>query len=447
MRTHPTRRDAFRLGAGALTATAGVASLAACSNGSGGGSDTISLWNFFGPSPDGTAVSDWITQLAEDWNASHDVTVELRYIPNQTYMDGTTLQTAFTSGEGPDLFVISPGDFLRFANGGALLDLSDAIPEQIRSDFAPGFLEARSDGDEILAVPFDAEPLAMYYSVEAFEDAGLSEGDIPETWDQFLDIADKLTTDSRFGALVEPAPSYYQNFTWYPFVWQSGQEFFDDSGNPTFDSPGVHAALQFWQDLVGNGLSPRQAQGTGSNEANTNLGAGTVAMQLSGIWSIAQLEQNVPDFEYGVFQLPIPDGGDRVTDVGGWAMAANADGANTEAAAEFIAWAYASDDAEQIDRLVNWNAGAKSNLPTRDSVVDAANDQDAYSEGMLQYFVDEVYPTGRPEPRFPPEVYRPISDAIQNAMMNGEDPETAAARAQEDLEAFIENYNGVPIEY
>ena len=443
-----SRRQSFKLGAGALGAAAGAAALSSCgSNSSGSGGDAISLWNFFGPDPEGSEVSTWFETLAKDWNASHDVQLDLRYIPNQTYMDGTTLQTAFTSGEGPDLFVISPGDFLRFGNGDALLDLSSHIPQELRDDFASGNLEARSNGDAVLALPFDAEPLAMFYSVAAFEEAGLSEGDLPETWDQFLDIADKLTTDSRFGALMEPAPGYYQNFTWYPFVWQSGSEFFDDAGNPTFDPPGGHGALQFWQDLVSNGLSPRQAQGTGANEVNANLGAGTVAMQQSGIWGVAQMAQNAPDVEYGIFHLPIPADGQRATDVGGWAMAANAAGKNPEAAAEFIVWAYGSSEPEQIDRLVGWNAGAKSNLPTRQSVVDAANEQGAYSDGALQYFVDEVYPTGRPEPRFPPEVYKPISDALQNCMLNSEAPATAAGRAQEQLENFMSGYDGIPIDY
>ena len=57
----------------------------------------------------------------------------------------------------------------------------------------------------------DVVPLAMYYSLKAFEEAGLSESDIPKTWDQFLEIAHKLTKGDRFGCLFETAPGYYQN--------------------------------------------------------------------------------------------------------------------------------------------------------------------------------------------------------------------------------------------
>ena len=34
--------------------------------------------------------------------------VEFVYVPNNAYMDGTKLPTAFASGAGPDLFIISP---------------------------------------------------------------------------------------------------------------------------------------------------------------------------------------------------------------------------------------------------------------------------------------------------------------------------------------------------
>ena len=56
--------------------------------------------------------------------------IELEYVPNNDYMDGTQLPTAFASGEGPDLFIISPGDFLRYYNGGVLLDLTPFIEEE-----------------------------------------------------------------------------------------------------------------------------------------------------------------------------------------------------------------------------------------------------------------------------------------------------------------------------
>jgi ABC-type glycerol-3-phosphate transport system substrate-binding protein len=50
-------------------------------------------------------------------------------------------------------------------------------------------VEIRIVDEKIYGVPMDVIPLAMYYSLKAFEEVGLSESDIPQTWDQFLEIA------------------------------------------------------------------------------------------------------------------------------------------------------------------------------------------------------------------------------------------------------------------
>ncbi|HET9378600.1 MAG TPA: hypothetical protein VFO40_26760 [Chthoniobacterales bacterium] len=43
-------------------------------------------------------------------------------------------------------------------------------------------METRIVDEKIYGVPFDVVPLAMFYSLKAFEAAGLSESDIPKTW-------------------------------------------------------------------------------------------------------------------------------------------------------------------------------------------------------------------------------------------------------------------------
>ena len=82
---------------------------------------TLKFWQFYSPGG-GVATQDkWYQDVVKGWNDGHDVKVELVYVPNNGYMDGTKLPTAFASGAGPDLFIISPGDFLRYYNGGVLL--------------------------------------------------------------------------------------------------------------------------------------------------------------------------------------------------------------------------------------------------------------------------------------------------------------------------------------
>ena len=59
---------------------------------------------------------------------------------------------------------------------------------------------------KIYGVPMEVEPMAMYYSVAAFEEAGLNENDVPQTWDELLEVGKKLTTDKRYGVLFRREP-------------------------------------------------------------------------------------------------------------------------------------------------------------------------------------------------------------------------------------------------
>jgi multiple sugar transport system substrate-binding protein len=69
------------------------------------------------------------------WNATHDVKVELQFVPIQDYIRGSKLPTAFASGQGPDIFIISTGDFLRYYNGGVLVDLTPYMEDAANKDF------------------------------------------------------------------------------------------------------------------------------------------------------------------------------------------------------------------------------------------------------------------------------------------------------------------------
>ena len=324
--------------------------------------------------------------MAKAWNDTHDVKVELQYIPNNDYMDGTKLPTAFASGEGPDLFIISPGDFLRYYNGGVLLDLTPFIEAKAQADFPEGVIANRKVDGKIYGIPMEVEPMAMYYSVAAFEEAGLTEKDIPKTWDDLLAVGKKLTNDKRYGVLFETAPGYYQNFTWYPFMWQGGGEFQGADGKSAFNSPGVIQALKFWQDAVNQGVSPRKPLGGGGWDVVPNLGSGYCAIQNVGIWAISDLNANAKGFKYGIFKLPTPASGKYVTVGGGWAFVANSKGKNPEAAGQFCAWALGSMAPDSIQRVVDWCTKAKSDMPPRQSALEQG--KAAFNEGFLKSLLE-----------------------------------------------------------
>ncbi|TWG08778.1 ABC transporter substrate-binding protein [Saccharopolyspora dendranthemae] len=406
----------------------------------------LSLWNFYGPGGQQKSQSDWFVQLAEEWNDTHDIKIRLRYVPNKDYKSGPTLQTSFSAGAGPDVFLLSPGDFLRYYNGGVLADLTPHLDPAVRADFLPQVLETRLVDDRVFGLPMEIEPLALYYSEEIFEQQHLAEGDLPRTWDQLLSLAQRLTNRDRFGLLLETNPGYYENFTFYQSMWMAGGEVFSpDHRSAAFDSPQVHQALRFWQETVNLGAAPRRVRGTGGNDTISNIADGYCAMQHAGIWAIAEIAEQAPDFRYGVIPLPTPPGGAYTTALGSWAMVANGKSENADAAAEFVVWALGSTDPECIERMRRWNTVAKTNLPPRYSVQQVAEQRGAFADGAMRVFADEVMAEARPEPRYPPEIYRAVSDALQSCHLGGGDPAEAAGAAAEQINTFLSTYDGAQI--
>ena len=404
--------------------------------------NTRHFWQFYAPGGDVKTQVDWFVKMADDWNKQSETKVQLDYVANNDYVNGSKLSTAFASGSGPDIFLISPGDFLRYYNGGVLLDLTPYISPEAQADFPEGIIGSRKVDGKIYGVPMELEPMAFYYSKKAFDEAGLNENNVPKTWDELLELGKKLTTKDRYGLLFETTPGYYQNFTWYPFMWQGGAEFQTKDGKSAFDSPGVVQALKLWQDAVNSGAAPRQVN-SGGWDVVANLGAGSCAIQNCGIWGISAMDSNAKDVPYGIFKLPIPKGGKYVTVGGGWAFVANAKGKNPEAAGKFIAWALASMDKDSIQREADWSTVAKSDMPTRSSVL--TQSADVLNKGNLGIFTKDILPGVRAEPRLPPEVYKIISDAIQQTQLGGADPQTTAAAASKQLDAFLATYKGAPM--
>ncbi len=407
--------------------------------------DPLVFWEFYSGGGN-EAQAQWFNDMVDAWNAQSDTKIQLNYIPGSSEEYYNKLSTAFAGGQGPDLFLLSPSDFLRYANGDILVDLTPVLTEDVVADLYPDVMTTRKVNDKIYAIPMEVEPMAMFYDVKAFDDAGLTEADIPQTYDQLVDVAKKLTTKDRYGVLFETKPGGYQVFTWYPFLWSGGGDITTQDGkHSAFNTQGTVEALQLWKDLVDQGAAPREILGGGGFDIGANLGAGYCAIQNIGIWGIAGMKADAPDIDFGIFKCPAPTGGTPVSVAGGWAFVASTKGKNPDVAAQFIAWALASTEADSIQRMLDWCTVAKADMPPRKSVLAKANENGTYAEGPLKTFADEILPISRGEPRTPPEVWQVITDAIQACQLNGEDPGQVAKETSDKIDQFLATYQGARI--
>lgn len=445
--TSLSRRRLLTTGAAALGGAAGASTLSSCALG-GGSQEPLQFWQFYAPvdqqDPNLLAQSQWFLDRIAEWEAAGERPVEPVYIPGYTDPTNTRLTTAFASGNGPDIFLISPGDFLRYYNGGVLEDLTPYMDEEAIADFYPQALATRTVDGRIYGLPMEQEPLAIFYDVAAFEEQGLSEADLPTTWEQMLELGRQMTGGERAGLVFETLPGYYQNFTFYPWLWQTGGDVIDtETQTPIFSGDAAVQALSLFQDAIATGAAPRTRPANG--DIVSAMTGGYAAMWQGGIFDVAALAQNAPDYDYGIFSLPAPPGGETTTCLGGWAWCVNARGKDPEAAARFTVEVMGSMRQESIDAGVEWNGVAKGNIAARASVTEAIGDSGAFEDPILQQFRDEILPSGRAEPRFPPVIYKAVSNAIQSTMLGGADPVRQAEIAQDAIESYLETYEGGPL--
>ncbi|MGA8117961.1 MAG: sugar ABC transporter substrate-binding protein [Actinocatenispora sp.] len=440
-----SRRSLFARGAGLAGALAAPALLSGCGSASGGRKE-LKFWQFYSPnpatgSPDLAKQDKWFADMVAAWNAEHETKIKLEFV---TVLGNPKLATAFAAGEGPDIFLISPGDFARYYNGGVLAELTPYMEKEAVADFFPDNMATRTVDGKVYALPMEIEPLAMFYSKPAMEKAHISEADLPTTWDGLLDLGDKLKV-AKQGPLVFPtAQGYYQNFTWYPFLWQTGADaVLPNNKGSGMDTAGAANALKLWRDSVQNGVAPRVEPAAA--DVIGALTQGYASVYHSGIWNVAAFRNRAPKFDYGVFPLPAPAGRKSRTVLGGWAFVANALGRDPETAAKFCVWAIGSMREDSINRVVDWCIKAKSDVAPRRSALERATAAGGYSDPVMKMFAEDIFPTGRGEPRYPPVVYKAVSDAIQQCQLAGGDPRQQAELAAGSINAYLKSYEGARI--
>src|SRR5690606_28719970 len=98
-----------------------------------------------------------------------------------------------TGGQVPDVFTNSPEFSAQAADLGVVASLDDLLG----ADYIAGFEDeprARAKlGDDVQFAPLFTITTGLLYRTDLFEEAGLTP---PETWDEFIEVAKKLTVDT-----------------------------------------------------------------------------------------------------------------------------------------------------------------------------------------------------------------------------------------------------------
>ncbi len=325
--------------AGAVVAAIALVAAGCSSNNSSnsGSGTTLTYW----ASNQGTSLDNdkqVLTPVLDEFTKQTGIKVKLEVIGWNDLQ--TRIQTAVTSGQGPDVLNIGNTWAASLQATGAFLPFDDASMKAIGG--SDKFVKTALDtggapGKTITSVPLYGLAYGLYYNKKMFSDAGLTP---PATWEDMVADAKKLTTGGKYGFALA-AGSYTEN-AHFAFInaAQNGAELFDSKGNPTFTSDGVVSGVKRFVDLMQTDkvVNPANAQYDNGVQAVNDFATGKVAMILNQNNADNSIVANgMKSDQYGVVPLPAPTGGQPVAShVAGINLSIFKNTKNKDAALKFV---------------------------------------------------------------------------------------------------------------
>ncbi|CUR58037.1 Extracellular solute-binding protein family 1 [metagenome] len=262
------------------------------------------------------------------------------------------LSQGFAGGNPPDLFYVDAGVFGDYAEAGNLYPYFDQLADA--DDFYPNLVDSFTLDGEAYCAPKDFSTLALQINTESWKKAGLTDADIPTTWDELQGVAQELTTPDQAGLVLGIGRDRVG-----AFLVQNGGFWVDgESGEATATDPANAEALEYVQGLLEGGeavLAPDVDAGWGGEAFGTQK----AAMTIEGNWIRGAMENDYPDVDYTVAELPEgPAGKGTLLFTQCWGIAAESE--NQEAAVSFV-------EAMTTPEQQLTNADAFGVMPSRES--------------------------------------------------------------------------------
>jgi multiple sugar transport system substrate-binding protein len=296
---------------------AAVSLSAACGGGSGFSEEAAPEQQPSGPASlsvligsSGQAETDAVTAAVEAWAAESGNTADTIAATDLNQQ----LSQGFAAGDPPDVFYLSSDTFAGYAENGSLLPYASDLENA--EDFYPNLVEAFTYEDEFYCAPKDFSTLGLVINSAAWEAAGLTDEDIPTTWEELRQVAQVLTTEDQTGLVTS---SEFQRLG--AFMVQAGGGLVTDGEATATAEPNIEA-LEFVRSMMDEGSLQTTGQ-VGAGWGGEAFGTGTAATTIEGNWIAGAMSADYPDVDYRVVPLPEgPEGPGTLSFTNCWGIAA-----------------------------------------------------------------------------------------------------------------------------
>lgn len=265
-----------------------------------------------------TYEKDIISQALSKFEQETGIEVEGIIIPSEYE---TKLTTMIASNDAPDVGYLGPPTAYKWFEDGKLANIKDLFEldsSTVEEDYIDGVIVRK--GDDIVGLMNNLESFAIFYNRDAFAEAGLDAPPTkPEeawTWDEFVEVAKKLTLDNKGRNALDPDFDS-ENITQYGFnmsIWsgtleslllRNDTQYFPNMGDTTgINTPAFNEVLQKLADLINvHHVMPSPITAKSMPAPSVALQSKRYAMVLDGQW-VTNDFANVEGLNYGIGVIP-----------------------------------------------------------------------------------------------------------------------------------------------
>lgn len=274
--------------------------------------------------------------IADAFEAKNpNIKIKVEVTPWSQYW--TKLEAAALGESMPDVFWMHSNNFVKYASGKQLLDLSSKVKNtNIMSldNFPKGLVDLYTLDGKNYAIPKDYDTIALWYNKTLFDENKISYPDATWDWNKLLEVAQKLTNPAK-GIYGFAAPADQQE-GYYNFIYQNGGYVISkDKKKSGYSLKETQESIQWEVDLSQKyKVSPTQDKFADTSYVQY-FESGKVAMALFGSWMVSQFKAN--DYVKSNCDLAvIPKGKQKATIYNGLGNAASAKTKYPEEAWKFL---------------------------------------------------------------------------------------------------------------
>jgi multiple sugar transport system substrate-binding protein len=274
---------------------------------------TVKLWIM----PNGPQPKEDMEASLAPFTAKTGIKVNVEVVDWGVQLD--RIRNAAVSGEGPDITQAGTTQVPFFAALGGFEDLSKRVEDIGGSGaYADGVWKTTQvvgqDGD--WAIPWFTEARSIYYRKDILQKAGVDPATAFKDWDSFRAtlqaIKDKVPGIQPFGTPGKKAFDLVHHVM--PFVWDAGgAELSDDNSKSTINSPQAVTGVEFFANLVKDGLADKSQLERDGTQVENQFKGGKIAVWIGGPWVLPSAQRSddtnwVPAARKNVALAPMPAG-------------------------------------------------------------------------------------------------------------------------------------------